>query len=300
MNPSACAAIFLLSASCAQKLPPTAEPIADVVVKLGTRSLTVKDVEARLAEQPDFVRVRYQSTERRREFVDTLVREQLLVAEAVRQGLQNDPDVRSTMEKVMVQKLLKMELKGGAPSDTQLQAWFEAHRDEFIRPERVRISHVLWTPAAKAQAGKELEKLRKLKADVHPAAFTELAQRESKDEPSRAAGGDLGPRTREELTSQWGPTVAEAAFALQTPGQLSAVVEGAKGLHLLRLVGRQPGQEQKFEDVRDRISTRLAGETRTQQLEALIERLRKKSNVEVDEKNLAKVTIRVPTAPLVP
>ncbi len=289
--------------SCAEAPRPiTAEAAVDVVAKVGADSLTVKDVEARLAEQPDFVRARYQTLERKREFVDTLVREQLLVAEAHRQKLQNDREVKATVEKVLVQKLLQKELVVPSPSEVELQAWYDAHRDEFVRPERIRVSHVLWpsSAATKSSARKERERLTKLKSELQSAAFAELAQRESKDEPSRSSGGDLGPRTRDELTALWGATVTEAAFTLIAPGEVAPIVEGAKGLHLLRLIGRQVAQTQTFEEARAGIANRLAGEARATQLEALVARLRKASSVEIDEKNLAKVAVKAPSGPLVP
>ncbi len=291
---------ILLCIGCAEKSPPTAvRPPTEVVARVGTESFSVQDIEARIAEQPEFVRARYQTPEHKRELIDTLVREQLLLSEARRQGLDKSPEVKSAFEKVMVQKLLQTELQNVAPTDAEARSWYDAHQQEFVRPERVRIAHVMWPASEKASAAKEREKLTKLKPDFQSAAFVELAQRASRDESTRAAGGELGIRAKDELLAQWGVNLAEAAFSLKNPGELSALIESPKGLHLIRLVGRQPSQEQSFDDARGRIAARLAGEARTQRLDALVERLKKTVAVEVDEKNLAKIS--VPTkGPLLP
>ena len=66
--------------------------------------ITADEVKARLDEQSPFIRQRYQSLERKKEFLDGLVRFELLARAAQQQGLDKDPDVQLAARKMMVQR----------------------------------------------------------------------------------------------------------------------------------------------------------------------------------------------------
>src|SRR4051812_48706102 len=63
--------------------------------------ITSDEFKARLDEQSPFIRARYTTVERKKEFLENLVRQEVLAAEAERQGLDKDPDVRATLRKIM-------------------------------------------------------------------------------------------------------------------------------------------------------------------------------------------------------
>ena len=66
-------------------------------------------------------------------------------------------------------------------------------------------------------------------------SFTMLARLYSEDKGSAAQGGDLGFRGR----GEWVQPFATAAFNLQTPGQISRVVETEFGYHIIQLVEKR-------------------------------------------------------------
>src|SRR4051812_38297106 len=67
-------------------------------------SVTAEELKQRFSELSPYARARYQTPEQKKEYVDGLVRFELLAAEAMKRGLANDPDVVETAKKVMVQK----------------------------------------------------------------------------------------------------------------------------------------------------------------------------------------------------
>ena len=69
--------------------------------------ITVSDFEERLNNQSPYVRARYASVEQKKEYLDNLVKFEVLATEARKQGLDRDPEVVRTMKQVMIQKLLK-------------------------------------------------------------------------------------------------------------------------------------------------------------------------------------------------
>lgn len=269
-----------------------------VVAAVGDSSITQKELEARLAEQPAFVRARYDSLEKKKEFLDNLVRFELLVQEARRRGLDADPQVQEMLEKVMVQRLISSQTEGaqaGAVAEEEAQAYYEQNRADYVKPERVRVSHLLLT-AAPGTPEREKARTRavQLAAEVKAGgdvlrAFDAAARAHSQDAATQTVGGDLGFLTREELIAKGGAQLAESAFSLQAVGQLSGAVESDHGVHLLQLAGRQAGMEQSFESVKARITQRLSAERRAKALDTLVQDLRAKTAVKVDEAVLGKV-----------
>ncbi|CAM4309485.1 peptidylprolyl isomerase [Corallococcus sp. ZKHCc1 1396] len=268
-----------------------------VVAHVGDAKITQAELEAKLAEQPAFVRARYDTPEKKKEFLDNLVRFELLVQEARRRGLESDPEVRSMLEKVMVQHLVKAQTEAvdAAVSDADARAYYDAHLSEFVKPERVRVSQLLLkAPKGSPERQKALTQAVKLAAEAQRGgdvlrAFDTAVRAHSQDTATQAQGGDLGFRTREELTVAGGEALAESAWGLKTVGQLTAPIESDAGVHLLMLQARQLGNEQTFEQAKPRILQRLGAERRAKALDTLVEKLRAQTKVEVDEGVLAKV-----------
>lgn len=277
------------------------------VASFGGQVISRAAFEAELARQPEYVRVHYSTIEKKREFLESMVRQQLLADEARAQGLERDAELQDKVQKLLVQQLLKKSLGDAQLPDGAARAYYEAHRDEYSRPARTRVSAMLWATraaesdnvAAKLEATKALTQLRALKGDARTAAFVALVRTKSDHDGSRAQDGDLGPRTKDELTQQWGEAVSSVAFGLQTPGDL-ALVDSTRGLLLIELTAKQPGEEHSFESVSQSITSRLSAEQRSKALEELVVKLKANHPVVVDDGELAKVVVGAPSGPLLP
>jgi parvulin-like peptidyl-prolyl isomerase len=286
--------------------PPVSGPVVAVV---GDAVITQKEYEAKLAEQPAFVRERYKSMEKKKELLETQVRFKLLAQEAHRRGLESDPEVREMLEKAMVQRLIKAqaEAPGSAEvSDAEAKAFYEANLADYVKPERVRVSQlVLTAPKGSSERKKALARAAQLISEVQASgdtlrAFDAATRAHSQDTASKPAGGDLGFRTREELEARGGAPLAQAAFELKTVGQMSAPIESDQGVHVLFLLGRQLGSNQSYEQAKPRIVQRLSAERHTKAVDALVQSLREKTRVEIKEDVLSKVdpsALKTPETP---
>jgi peptidyl-prolyl cis-trans isomerase C len=267
---------------------PQAEPI---VAQVGSTAITAAQYKARLDEQAPFIRTRYTTLERKREFLDGLIQFEVLAQEAGHRGLDKDAEGREALRKLMVQRLIRQvteELK--PPTEEEVRKHYEEHRSEFIRPEQVRLSHIfLAAPQGDARRAQVKAEALALLARSRQESFEELARGRSDDTASKPQGGDLGPRTAEDLTQAWGVALAQAAFALQSPNELGPLVETEKGFHLIKLALRQAGLNHSLESVKGRIETRLLSERRTQALDSLVKQLRERAQVHIDEKALTDV-----------
>ena len=105
------AAFLVLLAGCQSKeskSPTTEEKNGEAVATLDGQTLvTVEQLEDQLREQSPFVRARYTDPSKKKEFLDNLVRFELLSREAAKEGFDKDPEVVKDMKKAMVQRLLR-------------------------------------------------------------------------------------------------------------------------------------------------------------------------------------------------
>lgn len=277
-----------------------------LVAKGGDVEITTAELQAKLDEQSPAVRARYATRERKKEFLENLIRFELLSAEAKRQGLDKDPEVQVALQKIIVQRLVRKafdDAGAAAASDDQVKKYYDQHLEEFVKPERVRVSQIFMradrNAAERAARGAEARKLlARVKADEvkNPLAFSTAARESSDDLSSRASGGDLGFRTREELEASVSKEAAAAAFGLANAGDETGVIESDRGFHLLKLTGRQPGIHKTLDDVRPQIAARAAREGHAREFDAFVTRLRDSAKVQIVDAELDKVQASQPAA----
>jgi parvulin-like peptidyl-prolyl isomerase len=261
-----------------------------VVLQVGSHGFTSAQLEALIQEQPEPLRAHYRSEAGRAAFIDQLVRTELLLQEARRRGLDQDPAVRAMVDRLLVQKLAE-QLQPAPPDEGQLRAAYEAAQNEFVRPDRVHVRAIFWESPRGAADRASVEKSAKatvarlsgVKPAAREAAFEAAARTDTAYAPSREAGGDVGPRTPEDLSALFGAGIESPSAALQQPGQMTGLIETERGFVVLYLRGRQPGLSQTFEAVRPRLAQRLEAEARTKALEALVERLKKENGVQLPD-----------------
>ena len=279
-----------------------------VVAKGKGFSITAGEFKSRLDEQSPFMRARYNDLNRKKEFLDNLVRFEVLAAEAERQGLAKDPDVQLTLKKVMVQKLVQQRFQepkdaASALPEADVQKYYDDHKAEYQRPRRLRAAAVTFlSDAGSADRAKDLasakKALAKLKVEAKksPLAFNQLVTEFSEDSATKATGGDLGFKTQDELSSALSPEAAAAVAALK-PGETTEVIETPKGVYLLKLLGQQEELNRTLEQMKGQISNKLNREKRTKEFDEFVKKLREDAAITVDEKELEKIEVAAAAAP---
>jgi peptidyl-prolyl cis-trans isomerase C len=264
------------------------EELAEMLAKIDDVVITVGDFQERINQQSPYVRARYTSLERKKEFLDNLVRFEVLAKEAQRRGLDKDAEVVRTMKQVMIQKLLKDEfdkLKIEDISDEDCRKYFEAHPEEYNKPEEVRVASILVKDAATA---------KKVLADprikgVDNQGYRNLVNEFSIDQATKERGGDL--RYFDASTKELPKEIIDASFKLQNIGDVSEPVKTPQGMSILKLTGRRKAFSRPFEEVKQQIRNRLYRDKRQDSMETFVKQLREKSKVQIDEPKLAKVQI---------
>jgi len=224
-----------------------------------------------------------ESMQGRKHVLDSLIDHILLKAEAARLGLDEDDEYlrkvenykRNLLNNMLLEKISEGKFE---VTEQEVKEYFEAHPEEFDRPERVRVRHIQLGSKAKAQ--EVLERIRSGES------FEKLARELSEDHPTRSRGGDLGPFSREQR-----PELAKAAFALKKPGAVSGPVETKRGFHLLQLIRRIKAVKETFEQAHDGLRSRLRARKRQEVKNELLAKLREKTRIETNEKELESLEI---------
>lgn len=278
------------------------EKSKDLVKKELAKSLTGAELDKALALQE-------------KDLLKTLIEEQLLVQKAIDLGLNADNDVikfldrirkennlgsMEDLEKMMAQQGIdptefKQNIKNRSLtqqvlgrevysrinqgiSNDEVTKYYEAHKQEFDRPEEVRIREILISTEGKdpsalpALEKKAQEVLQKAKSGEK---FEELATKYS-DGPTAKDGGDLGFFRRGKMIQE----IDDVAFKLRR-GQVSDIIKTKYGFVIIKVEEKHEAGIQKLEVVDNEIRERLF-ETKAQKAtQEYMVKLRKQSFIEV-------------------
>jgi len=145
-------------------------------------------------------------------------------------------------------------MPGGKPTvtDAEIQAYYNAHQDQYKTPAQLKTRHILISVAKDADAktdaaakAKAEEALKQVKAGGN---FAELAKKYSDDPGSKDQGGELPMMAASGLV----PEYAQAAMALN-PGQTSDLVRTQFGYHIIQTEQKVPAQVKSVAEVKDSI-----------------------------------------------
>jgi parvulin-like peptidyl-prolyl isomerase len=273
----------------------------DLLATVGPVRFTSKELEARLNAQSPFLRERFRSNERRAEFLEKEIQFELLAQEAWSRGLHEDPQIVSELKKKMVQRLLTTELeqrlKGQEIGENDLRTEYVKRRDEYKKPERVRLSQIVRYVKNDAERAKARKLLFRLKTEIsgkerknNPAAFSEAAAQHSEDTGTKKAGGELQFMTSEELAERYGKDVAATVFEQAKVGD-TFVADAQDAVVLFRKTGKRRAVERTLEMVKPQLRAQVQRERRNAAVEAFLEELKKKQGVNVDRAALEKLQI---------
>jgi len=218
--------------------------------------------------------------------VEELIERMLILREANRRGLEvSDQDVQEFLQGVKdagedlkghVKELLlraklfeSMAAEVPPPSEEELKAYYEEHKEEFRLPERVKVRQIV---LASLQEAKEVRNRLK-----RGASFTELARRRS-IAPEAPQGGYLGFVSREEVPEEF-----EVVFKLKV-GRISPIVKSPYGYHIFLVEERRAGRTLKYEEVKGEMEARLEYERLQQTWRRWLERQRQSVRIEVNER----------------
>jgi peptidyl-prolyl cis-trans isomerase C len=267
--------------------------LGQVVAKVDDTVITVGDFQERINKQSPFVRARYASLDKKKEFLDNVIRFEVMAKEAQRRGYDKDPEVIRIMKQQMISKFLQKDfdskLKVEDVPEADVEKYYKEHPEEYNKKDEVRVSEILVKDKAKADKAYAEAKAQPKAAGPDAKGFRDLVTKYSEDEDSKARGGDLTFFTAE--STAYPKPVVEAAFKLTDVGDVAAPIKTDKGWAVLKLTQKRPGYNRPLPEVKRQIQQRLFRDVRTKALDAFITDMKKKTNIEEHDENLGKVVI---------
>ncbi|NOJ00663.1 peptidylprolyl isomerase [Vibrio kanaloae] len=173
-----------------------------------------------------------------------------LTDEQIEQYYQENPAAYTRPEQAKVSYIelsaeaLKSQLE---VSDEEAQKYYQEHLDKYSTEEQRKVSHILVQGDDEAKAQSILDELNA------GADFATLAEEKSDDFGSADVGGDLGWIERDVMD----PAFEDAAFALETIGDITGLVKSDFGYHIIKLDELKASQAQSYQEVAAEIKQEL-------------------------------------------
>ena len=282
---------------------PVSPPTPQIVLaRVGDQTITVEEFRAAMAQRGGRIPGQFATVDQRQALLDEMIEQRVTLREARQEGLDQDPEYRATIERILTTQYLRThldpELEKIEVTPEEISAFYAAHRDEFLTPERIRAAWIFLAVSPKADAAQVEKTRQRLVAARDEAArlpaetrnFGELAKRYSEDAATRYVGGELGWIYAGQAESyRWGPELVRSAFALPAPGALSEVLRHEKGWYLLKLVEREEARPAPIEKLSAGIRSRILKERREAARAQFFARLLAGTTVSVDAARLAAI-----------
>jgi peptidyl-prolyl cis-trans isomerase C len=183
------------------------------------------------------------------EALDNLVRAELVVQQAEKNGLTKDPQTADLIElsrlNAIQQAFSENFVKENKPTDAELKKEYDTQVAQLPHTE-YHVEHIL--VATQDAATKIIADLGK------GAKFEDLAKKQSSDS-SKDQGGDLGWTTPERMVKPF----SDAMVALKPGEYTHAPVQTQFGWHVIKLVDTRPLTAPPFDGVKDRVAQIVLG-----------------------------------------
>ena len=258
----------------------------EVVASYKGRTITSTDLVNELERLPAPSRVYLTQPDRRRQFVENMIMNDLLFREGEQLGIENDPEIERQVsdlrKRLVVQRVMRKYQTPPTITDEEVRAYYDANPDLYSTTQ-VAASHILV---------KDEETAKQIYAELqqHPDRFAAIATEKSTDTGSAKKGGELGLFGQGRMV----PEFDKVAFSLKV-GQISEPVKTRYGYHIIKVTDRKEGERKPFDQVKEQIRTTLRNQRLQAQVDGHFAELKKDADVKIDDAALARVTI--PTGP---
>lgn len=204
------------------------------------------------------------SPEMRKAILDELISRELARQEAVKKGLEKNPEVKQQVaqasSEILVRALVQDFIKNNNPTDDQLKAAYDKLKVQ-IGDKQYNARHILVKTEKEAKG---------IIAQLNKGAKFEKLASKSLDTGSAARGGELGFNT----PTAYVPPFSKALTSLKKGETTKTPVQTQFGYHVIQLLDVKPSPT--FEEVKKNLTPSVQQE----QLRKFIEDLRTKAKIE--------------------
>ncbi|MBN2211497.1 MAG: peptidyl-prolyl cis-trans isomerase [Sedimentisphaerales bacterium] len=232
-----------------------------------------------LHEQKKKILDQYKDPSARLDFLRSWLAEEVLYRQALADKLSEQPDVKSVIDDV-VRSVLSRRFMDNELADkiniteTDLQTYYQAHKDEYMESAKASISHIL--VESKQQANDLKDRLK------NGDDFNELAKEFSTDSATKDKGGEIKAEVAEgTYVSGIGEfeELNRRIFAANAGDILAEPFKTDKGWEIIKVREKTAKRQKKFDEVRQQVITELLSQKRRDVQAGLIQQMMDRYNV---------------------
>lgn len=249
-----------------------------VVAQINGREIRDDEFKMRFSRLSPSLKSKYSDDKGKREFLEEIIKRELLLQEAKKAGIEKDKvlldRIEEMKERLILNEFLQREVEGRlVTTDKELEDYYNLHKEEFKSPDEAKISQIV--VRSDQDAREVLKRLRK------GSDFARIARELSIDAATRNSGGDVGVLQRGKIH----PELDSVIFAMNE-GEISDPIKTESGYHIMKLQKKIPGLPLSFNDAKNILSQRYQIEKRSKVFEDLFVRLKSKANITISDENL--------------
>jgi parvulin-like peptidyl-prolyl isomerase len=269
-----------------------------VVAEIGAEKITEADLDAvieqnidnrlssirafmtaeQLNEQKKKLLDQYKNPQARLQVLQAWVTQEVLYRNALEQKLPEQPDVKQLIDEqmrgILAQHLMNQQLGANIHvTESDLQTYYNANKQNYMEPEKARISHIIVDDQKQAN-----DLMGRIKAGED---FAALAKQLSKDETTRPNAGKIDADVVKGPDIPGIGSFAELngkIFAAQAPALLDPF-RTDKGWEIVKVDQKLPERQKTFEEVRQDVISELLRQKREDVQDGFIKQMMDKYNV---------------------
>lgn len=214
----------------------------------------------------------------RRELIDRLIDEELLLQRALELGLpRDDRRIRNQLIGAMISSIVAGQ-KDEQPSDEELRTFFERERDFFAAPVQVKLRQVWCRGGADGNVDDALQRARQAGERLRAGEDFAVVKAQLGDKDIAPLPGDYLPATK--LGSYLGPTAVRTVLELP-PGAISDPVRSQGGYSVFQLLDRQTGEPAPFEVIKPQVLAEFRRRSAETALRRYLDDLKQRSDIAI-------------------
>jgi len=246
-----------------------------VVAEIGSQKIMKSDLDRRIEQQierqiaqiaaylpEDQVKKKkeemlnqYSTDSKRQFFLNQYLVEEVLYRKARESRLTDDADVKAALKDLersfLAAKVMEKEFADEIKiTQGDLETYFEAHKQEYVQPQRARVSHILVQDKQNAKIVRErLEKGE---------SFAKVAEDMSQDDLTRQKGGELAEwieKSENGAVPGIGNTTdaMRVIFSTDKGKVASEDLESDDGIHIIKVLDREPERQKNFDQAANEV-----------------------------------------------
>ncbi len=214
----------------------------------------------------------------RRHVLDRLIDEELLIQRGLELGLaRHDRKVRGDLAAAVIAAIVA-EHEDVQPSDSELAAFYDQHRDFFTSVGRLAVRQIFCRVATSADDAPALQRaqdaVRRLRTG-EPFGTVQAALGDRELSPLPQA-----PLPAAKLIDYIGPTALQVALGLAA-GEVSEPVRSSAGYHVLQVVERQPDSTPPLAEITPQVLAEFRRQAGERALRSYLDELRGRAEIAV-------------------